>query len=456
MIKLSIVSNVNPVKNKPKFIEYAKRASFYATLQIASKAGSKVYTNTVNKINNYKYARTLNGKITIQDIFIDNWDSFVQTQKNKGKEIRQSIIDNVEAMIHCRDFEYGYLFFECPNCENIHVQGFSCHSRFCASCGKKYRDARANEISSKCIAVPHRHITWTIAKELRKFFRYHNELYDELFASVNDVLTNMIKGKSKKAKKEGRTLGFISTIHTFGRDLKHNPHIHTLVAECTIDKNGVRKSFTHFNYNLMRKSFMTVLLNRMQAFLKVNASKELYDEFMKVKFDLYKSKNNGFYVHAPKTNIKNFKDIKKLVNYVCRYAGHPAISESRILEYNEEKKLITYCYDPHEDDAVLNEEDKIGTQYVTESIDEFIAKLIVHIPNKSVHTTRYYGFYANHSAKDLSKERKLYSQSELNTMKSNLSWRTRLLNSYKYDPLLCECGHYMVLNIKHSYLNIGG
>jgi len=453
---LSTVSNVNPIKNKPKFIEYFKESIFHATLCTARKAGNEVYKNTVNKINNLKYARELNGKITIQDIFRDNWDSFVKSQMNKGKLIRQSIIDNVDSMIHCRDFSYGYLFFECTNCNNFHIQGLSCHSRFCASCGKKYRDARANEISSTCIAVPHRHITWTIAKELRKLFRYYNELYDELFEAVNDVLTNMITGKSKKAKRKGKTLGFISTIHTFGRDLKHNPHIHTLVAEVTIDRFGERKSFTHFNYNLMRKSFMTVLLNRMQIFLKNYGSKDLYDEFIQIKINLYKSKNNGFYVHAPRTNVKNYKDIKKLVNYVCRYAGHPAISESRILEYNKEKKTITYCYDPHEDDAILNDEDKIGTQYVTESIDEFIAKLIVHIPNKSVHTTRYYGFYANRSNINLSKERKLFSQNELKTMKDNLSWRIRLLNSYKYDPLLCECGHYMVLNIEHSYLNIGG
>lgn len=299
----------------------------------------------------------------------------------------------------------------------------------------KLRDARANEISSTCIAVPHRHITWTIAKELRKFFRYYNELYDKLFEAVNDVLTNMITGKSKRAKRKGKTLGFISTIHTFGRDLKHNPHIHTLVAEVTIDRFSERKSFTHFNYNLMRKSFMTVLLNRMQNFLKNYGTKDLYNEFIQIKMNLYKSKNNGFYIHAPRTNVKNYKDIKKLVNYVCRYAGHPAISESRILEYNKEKKTITYCYDPHEDDAILNDEDKIGTQYVTETIDEFIAKLIVHIPNKSVHTTRYYGFYANRSNINLSKERKLFSQNELKTMKDNLSWRIRLLNSYKYDSL---------------------
>ena len=54
--------------------------------------------------------------------------------------------------------------------------------------------------------------------------------------------------------------------------------------------------------------------------------------------------------------------------------------------------MVYYYYDPHEDDAIINEDDKIGRQYVTESVYDFIKKLIVHIPQERVHTTRYYGF----------------------------------------------------------------
>lgn len=40
-------------------------------------------------------------------------------------------------------------------------------------------------------------------------------------------------GKLKEYK-----FGFISTLHTFGRNLKFNPHLHVLVAECIIDKQN--------------------------------------------------------------------------------------------------------------------------------------------------------------------------------------------------------------------------
>lgn len=121
------------------------------------------------------------------------------------------------------------------------------------------------------------------------------------------------------------------------------------------------------------------------------------------------------------------------------------MSESRILKYDEENKTVYYYYDSHEDDAITNDCDKQGRQYVTESVFDFLKKLIIHIPEDTVHTTRYYGFYSRISSHDLSNTQKLFAYTEVKVMKSNLFWRERLLQSYKYDPLICHCGTTMVL-----------
>lgn len=188
---------------------------------------------------------------------------------------------------------------------------------------------------------------------------------------------------------------------------------------------------------------MNQLLKKKYNYIKLNVSKKAAHDFYKLKCEIYKNKNNGFYVHAPQVECKNSKQIKRIVNYVCRYAGHPAMSESRILKNDKENKMIYNYYDPHDDDAIIDEDDKIGRQYVTESVFDFIAKLIIHIPEERVHTTRYYGFYANHSSLDVYYQPKLYKMNEIKTMKTNLNWRLRLIQSYKYDPLLCHCGSTM-------------
>ncbi|MDD3361762.1 MAG: transposase [Hespellia sp.] len=46
----------------------------------------------------------------------------------------------------------------------------------------------------------------------------------------------------KLNKSESFTLGFICVLHTFGRDLKWNPHIHCLISEGSSGKKHPGKT----------------------------------------------------------------------------------------------------------------------------------------------------------------------------------------------------------------------
>jgi hypothetical protein len=85
-----------------------------------------------------------------------------------------------------------------------------------------------------------------------------------------------------------------------GNDVLENEitHIHTLVAECTIDKDGKQKPFSYFNYEQLRKSFMKQLLDRIQSFLFTKGDKTEIDHFIKLKVYLYKTYGKGFYVKS--------------------------------------------------------------------------------------------------------------------------------------------------------------
>jgi len=438
-------------------VEYAKRDAFKLQLLKAAEAGQKVYENTINKLNNCFYARTLENKYTIKEIFSRYWEEFCG--RNSHKVIRPSITMNVERMIACRDLSKGYIFYECPTCENFHISGLSCHSRFCPTCGKVYREKRANEIAKKCLNVPHRQFVFSIAKELRDYFRRYRDLYDELFHAVNNVFEYLIQGKSKIAQIEDRELGYMMFLHTFGRDLKHNPHIHVLIAERVIDNDLLVKRFEYFDFEVLRKAFMNQLLKRFYQYLKIHTSKNVLIKFSKLRNYLYKTYPSGFYTHGPKLKNNSRISIKNVTKYIARYAGHPAIAESRITNVDYDNHTVTYYYDPHEDDNNEIIEEKLGRQFVTESVFDFIEKLIIHIPDKGFHTVRYYGFYANKSMKTLPNHLKLYSASDLKKLTNQLFWRINLILTYKYDPLLCECGSIMKVNFDLSYLpnyNTGG
>jgi len=402
---------------------------------------NKAYRNKQIKNTNLAVNRESN---TIKNIFLEYWDSF--HHKYNNRIIRPEIVKNVEAFLKCGSFENGYLFYICPNCDKYHISAFTCKSRFCTSCAHKYRDARALAMSKKCVNSSYRHIVFTIPEELRIFFLLDRKLLDLLFKSVNQVFKYILKNKHPKYYNLGYRNGFMCALHTFGRDMKWNPHIHCLMSEILINNNGETVKYNYFHYASLRKSFMKCLLDLLYNEIKTTG-------FYKLKCQLYKHKTNGFYVYAPRIQLNSFKhnQVKSLVEYVTRYASHPPMSEARIINVNYDDDTVTYYYDPHEDDSVQDDSLLRGRQFITESVYTFIGKLITHIPPSNFHTIRYYGFFSNRSSIPTDKIQKLFSNDYLYKIKKLLGWRHRIIHFFKYDPILCDCGFFMEIDYESCF-----
>lgn len=137
-------------------------------------------------------------------------------------------------MIHCGDAFYGGTMYGCPKCGLLKFVPFRCHTRFCPTCGNRYSMDRTMVMSFKMIDVPHRHFVFTIAEPLRRFFLEDRSLLNFLFSAVKSVILRLFHKDNKSFL---FTSGFICVLHTFGRDLKWNPHIHCLVTEGSFGNN---------------------------------------------------------------------------------------------------------------------------------------------------------------------------------------------------------------------------
>ena len=109
----------------------------------------------------------------------------------------------------------------------------------------------------KLINVKHRHCVFTIDENLRDFFLKDRSLLDCLFHSVASVISRMFFELNKS---KNFTPGFIMVLHTFGRDLKWNPHIHCLISEGGLSDDGLWRNVHH---PFLRSAFRTALLNEM-------------------------------------------------------------------------------------------------------------------------------------------------------------------------------------------------
>ena len=165
---------------------------------------------------------------------------------------RHSVVENVDKMIHCGDPAFGGAMYGCPHCGNMKFVPFRCHSRFCPTCGNKYSMERATSMSFKLIPVQHRHCVFTIDEDLRHFFLDYPDLLHCLFHSVTSVICRMFH---KLNKSQNFTPGFIMVLHTFGRDLKWNPHIHCLISEGGYSDDGFWCNVSHFDYTFLLCNF---------------------------------------------------------------------------------------------------------------------------------------------------------------------------------------------------------
>ena len=405
------------------------------------------YLNNSYNENMFKPDGSINPKYNskkntglIAIIFEDHWDNLPTEIKNSIIKYKPNAEKEIKKIIDCYNKNLGCEVYRCPDCDDICFIGHTCKSRFCSSCGYKYKLDRVESILTTAYNCKHRQIVFTCAKELWPYFfvdfeNLTNIYFEAVNKTIYSILNESFKVKDgvlkKYVSKTKYTPGFFAFLHTFGRDLKWHPHIHVLIAEIKLSEDKWFK-WEYFDFNALSKRFMKILLDLMDEYLNDKSFKVLKNK-------LYKTYKNGFYVYAEK---KDFKNIKDGVEYVTRYCGRVAISENRILNYDG--KNVTFCYNSHVDDSYHE---------VTVTASQFITILLRHLLPNNFKTIRYFGFYRKkHPMHD--KMVMMISPAKKKLRKQILKYALSIRKFFRYNPFDCpNCGTTMV---KVCYIIRGG
>lgn len=344
----------------------------------------------------------------------------------------KSIEEAVEKMLKCGNVENGYALYRCNVCGEGYLQvGFTCKSRFCARCGRVYVDKWVAGVTSKIANVRHWHVVFTIPEQFRGFFFKKRKLLKGLADLAAETLLAVIADQRKKNGVKDKLLsGMIAVIHTFGRDLKYNPHVHMLVACGGVNKRSKKWEDIDFVlYEGLHKVWQYKLLQFIKQQGKGDAKiASLVDQ-------CWKSQPEGLYVNVQKP----MKNARHAARYIGRYLSRPAIAEYRIEEYDGQ--TVTFWYQDHK--SGQRERCKLP-------VEEFIGRLVMHIPAKHFQMVRRYGFYGRRVCelvKTVVQSLKKFVQQVFDVCKEGKKgWRERLIESFHRDPLKCpHCGAEMEL-----------
>src|SRR5699024_1985554 len=213
------------------------------------------------------------------------------------------------------------------------------------------------------------HVIFTIDEGLRDIFLLHRHLLKPLMDEAAKLISDYF-GKKAKVKP-----GIIAGLHTFGSKVNFNPHVHMLVTMGGITKKGEWKGYDYIPFKMLRKQWQTVVLKFIRRNLTKQEKKRVQSRLQRA----FSENGEGFYVYAP---IQRGK-IKEQLRYIGRYIRRPAIGINRIEAYDGQMVTVKYI------DKTDGKE-----KHETVTVEEFMSRLIRHIPDEQFKTIRHYGVYS--------------------------------------------------------------
>jgi hypothetical protein len=230
--------------------------------------------------------------------------------------------------------------------------------------------------------------------------------------------------------------GIVTVIHIFGRDLKENCHIHSIVTEGGADEDGVWHPFTYFPFERRGKVHTTInevwrnnVLMLLKKYLPDTKETDILIDYIRSKCI------DGFYVNGPSQNrIKTNRSLKTRAKYIMRYVKHPAISDSRIVRYDGIEVEFWYQHPST----------KIKKTVVMPVLD-FVRAVVKHVPEKNFKAVIYYGLYSPNYPQTV-KFQTVFSIDGDIVDPLELNWREWTYLRTGRDPKRCKiCGREMVL-----------
>jgi len=320
----------------------------------------------------------------------------------------------------------GFRAYSCNSCHQAKYIYFSCKSRFCSSCGKKQTDQWVKTALNVLPNTSWQHITFTLPDSLRDFFWCNRHL----LGKISPIAANIIM---HTARKKNLNVGIFTALHTFGRDIKRNVHIHLSVT-----LGGLNKLFqwrtTYFHHAAIKSMWRHGIIDLLRTEFKqgnLTLTPEYNTEilFKNLMQDLYKI---DWYVQLQIPS----KDHKRNIEYLGRYLKRPPLAETRIIGYDG--RYVTFKFLDYHTNTI---------ELITMPVFAFIIRLIRHIPDCNFRSIRYYGFLSNRTrSKLLPLVYEAIDQMPPKVIKK-ISWRAMIWSSFGYDPLACtKCNSTMQLN----------
>ena len=336
------------------------------------------------------------------------------------------------ALRDCRTAALGGHIDACDACGVVKISYNSCRNRHCPKCQGIEKEAWILAREEELLPVTYFHVVFTLPHELNDLCRFApSVMYDLLFNSAKQTLQQF--GRDERWL--GAEIGVTMVLHTWGQNLSLHPHVHCIVPNGGLKKDGTwqfpKRGNDKFLFPVlaMQSVYKAVFMKDLNALIHANAL-NLPPDFS-VEKPVYKEWKNALYAKNWVIYAKRpFGGPKQVIDYLGRYTHKVAISNQRIKAADTEG--VTFEYKDY----------KVGGEKKDMRLTtaEFIHRFAQHILPPKFRRLRHYGFLSNAAkGKSLQKARKALKVKQtalLDKAARRAAAKERLLGQ---QPNRCPC-----------------
>jgi len=338
-------------------------------------------------------------------------------------------IKAAEAIMNCRQVEKGSTTYHCPRGHDSVEIPHSCKHRSCPRCASSSINDWVDLQKERLLPCAHYHLVFTLPHDYLDLWLYNRHWFIQTqFEVCREVLMELLGDK----KYLGVKPGIMMALHTWGRQLNLHPHIHVLVTGGGLDSSGqwrpvendfllpvrvvkalYRGKFQHRIKQAFKEKTLTLPPNESEQTLQWRI-KRMYKKEWSVRIQ-------EKYTHG-----------KGVLLYLSRYLKGGPIKAEQIQTLDE--RQITFSYLDHREKR---------KKRLNLSLDEFMRRILMHVPEPRIHTVRHYGLYASQAEAARQRSRHQLIDAQPEPVKTNDNTGKRSL----FEVFCPHCGAPMMAGL---------
>jgi hypothetical protein len=287
-----------------------------------------------------------------------------------------------------------------------------------------------DKLASKMLKCPYQHIIFTIPHELNSIARSQPKLvYSVLFKSAWQTIEQLAKDETNLGGKPGMT----AVLHTFGSDLKHHIHLHTLVTFGGLGKDG--------KWHWPKRKNKIAPYRKMSSLFKVSFIKELEKQLAMKDLEYYQSNKSQidsirgvrWCVH----NTPPTAHTKIIEEYLGRYVCRVGVSNNK-LKYDEKQNQVTLIYNDYKNQKI----NEVAPKAI-KTIDPLVAmhQIMIHVLPPNFQKVRTYGIMTKNQLGKIKSEIPALVKENKHTIRTLFQILKALLKLGEEDKIKCpQCG----------------